>query len=130
MKFGIEFVFAGIWLCLSFPQIEAAPNITGNGNILFEIEILLFDNPTGTVFRNNDVNDNRETCDISSLGPNYCDTFFRFCVGRENRSAATGCNGLYLDTFPAWHSNKNRLLNEADPTRIYGALDTWVVIMV
>lgn len=68
MKFGIEFVF-GIWLCLSFPQIEAALNITGTGNILFEIEILLFDNPTGTVFRNNDVNNNRETCDLVLLDP-------------------------------------------------------------
>ena len=55
------------------------------GNIQIEIEILQYDNPTGTVFPHNNFSAERRTCDPPShpnAKPNFCDPFFSFCVGR------------------------------------------------
>ena len=62
-------------------QVTAAEE----GNIQIEIEILQFDNPTGTVFPNNNFSAERRACDPQTqptTRPNYCDPLFSFCVGR------------------------------------------------
>ena len=82
---SLTFLFINIFyslVILLFLQIDA-------GSVNIELQVLQFDNPTGTSYYGSDFKGPRKCCDLpgntsctNAPTHDYCDTFITICIGR------------------------------------------------